>query len=105
MDPGEAFILGGMVLLTLFFVSALMVSPKFPPSLLLFSSPITITTLFSPHRLASPSDSTDTTTQIGTAWFFGARFDSLWKTDSVYWSGTEPGAATPLTTPLEHNEL
>ncbi|KAJ0269670.1 hypothetical protein Brms1b_002732 [Colletotrichum noveboracense] len=62
MDPGEAFILGGMVLLTLFFVSALM---------------------------------------IGTAWFFGARFDTLWKSDSVYWPGMEPNAAKPL----EHKEL
>ncbi|KAF5519396.1 putative squalene synthase [Colletotrichum aenigma] len=62
MDPGEAFILGGMVLLTLFFVSALM---------------------------------------IGTAWFFGARFDTLWKSDGVYWPGMEPNAAKPL----EHKEL
>ncbi|EXF75683.1 hypothetical protein COL5a_003756 [Colletotrichum fioriniae] len=62
MDAGEAFVLGGMVLLTLFFVSGLM---------------------------------------IGTAWFFGARFDSLWKTDSIYWPGSETGAATPI----EHKEL
>ncbi|OLN92803.1 putative squalene synthase, partial [Colletotrichum chlorophyti] len=62
MDPGEAFVLLGMVVLTLFFVSGLM---------------------------------------IGTAWFFGARFDTLWKTDSVYWPGMEPNAAQPI----EHKEL
>ncbi|KAM0329291.1 hypothetical protein ACHAQA_004596 [Verticillium albo-atrum] len=72
MDPGEAAVLLGITLLTLFFISGLM---------------------------------------IGTAWFFGARFDGLFSglfgssaNETYSWPGAEDAASTALPS-IEHPEL
>ncbi|KAK0391662.1 hypothetical protein NLU13_1161 [Sarocladium strictum] len=54
MDPGEAAVLFGVVLLCLLLISGLM---------------------------------------IGTAWILGARFDTIFKQESVFWPGHEPDAS------------
>ncbi|CRK39596.1 hypothetical protein BN1723_015534, partial [Verticillium longisporum] len=72
MDPGEAAVLLGITLLTLLFVSGLM---------------------------------------IGTAWFFGARFDGLWSglfgsSQNETYSWPTAGEAVPSAVPsIEHPEL
>lgn len=119
MDPGEAVVLVIMVIFTLIFISGVMVRIR---GFLLCRS-ITFASRSAPDRCArSPlsnpnaSASVDLLTclrnQIGVALFMGARFDSLWKTDSVYWPGdprnpsnpsyTKPAAAT---TGVAHGEL
>lgn len=68
MDPGEAAVLLGITLLTLFCISAIM---------------------------------------IGVAWFFGARFDSLWKGQSGFsWPVGESESSIASAVPsIEHPEL
>lgn len=68
MDPGEAAVLLGITLITLFCIAAIM---------------------------------------IGTAWFFGARFDNIWKSEEGYnWAGLANDASSASAVPsIEHKEL
>lgn len=77
MDPGEAVVLFGIVIASLLCISGLMVIPA--PVVRFYNA------------VTNPL-------QIGTAWFFGARFDKIWSEASVF---------LPKATPLlgRHNEL
>lgn len=77
MDPGEAVVLFGVVIVSLLFIAGLMVT----------------TPIIRAQKLLTNS------VQIGTAWFFGARFDKIWSETSVYL----PTSAKPSIT--GHDEL
>lgn len=85
MDPGEAAVLLGITLLTLFCISAIMVR------------------LLLPAQSATPAD----IPQIGVAWFFGARFDSLWKGQGGFsWPVGDSASSVASAVPsIEHPEL
>jgi farnesyl-diphosphate farnesyltransferase len=71
MDPGEAAVLFGVVLLCLLLISGLMVSDP-------VHAPLELCKL--------------TMLQIGTAWLLGAKFDHIFKNQSVDWPDADPSA-------------
>jgi farnesyl-diphosphate farnesyltransferase len=107
MDPGEAMILLLMVVVCLLMISGIMVWKILSLSRPHTSSASILSTVFLSTNLPFYHFVSLLThiLQIGTALFFGARFDSLWKEESVFWPSNPKNPTYTAPAAPVHSEL